>query len=116
MKTPQPHRIKHLPTGLFYRPSTEVLIKGKALDNTPRHLYVKTNLSKRGKVYNQFPSLKHIGGGIYNHLITQRLFIDFLEDKKLTPYDQFRWKNIVHAVPTSDWLVEKFEDNKWVSA
>ncbi len=53
------YRIKHLPTGLYYRPSSEV--------KNQFGCYVKTNLSKTGKIYPRRPTLKHIGGAIYDH-------------------------------------------------
>jgi hypothetical protein len=40
------YKIRHRPTGMFYKPTTY---------NNP------SNLSKRGKVYHKRPTLKHLG-------------------------------------------------------
>jgi hypothetical protein len=55
------YRIKHLPTGLYYRPSRELYVKG----NNPIGKYVKYNLSKVGKVYNKKPTLDWLGGATF---------------------------------------------------
>lgn len=50
------YKIRHIPTGLFYRP-------GRACD--------KKNLSKNGKAYQQKPTLKWLGG-IYGHPVPKK--------------------------------------------
>ena len=62
------YRMKHLPTGLYLRPSTEVKIK---LDNGATG-FVKTNLSKVGKLYARRPTLAWLGESYYNHDLTRR--------------------------------------------
>jgi hypothetical protein len=54
------YQILHKPTGLFYCPSRKVKNRAGA--------YVKSNLSKKGKIYNISPALGWIGGSIYTHL------------------------------------------------
>jgi hypothetical protein len=70
------YRILHKPTGLFYCPSRE--IKAKILDHhgETRERYVKSNLSKTGKVYLKRPTLKHIGSIIYTHMVTNESQLD----------------------------------------
>jgi hypothetical protein len=117
MKNPQPHRIRHIPTGLFYRPSTEVKIKGVRVSDGQRlSVYTKTNLSKSGKVYNRRPTLKHISGSIYNHVVTQQFFVEYLRTERPSSYNQFSMRNKAHPSPESDWQIEKFENNEWVPA
>jgi hypothetical protein len=59
MKT---YRLKHLPTGLYYIPSRKVVVKKEN-----KRDFVKSNLSKNGKVYLKKPTLKYIGPTFYNH-------------------------------------------------
>lgn len=118
MRSPQPHRIKHLPTGLFYRPSSEATIKGiRPADGQRRQTHTKTNLSKTGKVYNHRPTLKHVAGRIYNHVEAQRLFIEYLKKEQPNSYHgSFDGRNKTMDAPESDWMIEKFENNEWVPA
>ena len=96
------YRFKHIPTGMYYRPSSEVKITigGKSL-------YVKTNLSKKGKFYTSKPSLKWIDHGIYNHIQLQNeKFIEFLRDGKVS-LDYYRDKHKLFPYVESDWELEE---------
>lgn len=65
------YRILHVPTGMYFCPSREVRVKlpdGNVYQQAG--CYVKSNLSKTGKVYVQKPSLKYVGSNYYTHLIT----------------------------------------------
>lgn len=54
------YRILHKPSGLYYTPSRRVKnIAGK---------HCKSNLSKFGKIYRQYPSIGWTGFQIYTHL------------------------------------------------
>ncbi len=64
------YRILHKPTGLFYCPSREIKVMLTDHRSDPTQYHVKSNLSKTGKVYVKRPTIKHIGGSIYTHLIT----------------------------------------------
>ena len=55
MKVERPFRLKHIGTGLYYCPLRQIQVRG--FDGKTH--YVKSNLSKRGKVYFTNP-LKHI--------------------------------------------------------
>lgn len=52
--------MRHIPSGLFYRPYRTV--------KSPEGYFVKSNLSKKGKVYSMRPSLGWIGMSFYTHL------------------------------------------------
>jgi hypothetical protein len=63
------YKLLHKPTGLYFCPSRE--IKGtwtRPTDGRKFNNYVKSNLSKTGKVYQNRPSFKYISGGFWNHL------------------------------------------------
>lgn len=53
-------KIQHKETGLFYQP-----VRG----------YKKNSLSKRGKVYNSKPSLKHLSHGYHRLIKGESVFI-----------------------------------------
>lgn len=54
------YRILHIPTGLYYTPCRKVKnLAGK---------YCKSNLSKFGKIYRNYPSIGWTGFQIYSHL------------------------------------------------
>lgn len=89
------YRIKHLPSGLYFRPSIKVTVTGK----TGKRDYVKTNLSKKGKVYATKPSLRWINNSIYSHLFTY----EYIQERRRTRYID----GIVIPAPDSDWLIEE---------
>ena len=63
------YKLLHKPTGLYFCPSREV--KGHWTnpdDGREFSNYVKSNLSKTGKIYNKRPSFKYIGVTFWNHL------------------------------------------------
>jgi hypothetical protein len=66
------YKILHKPTGLYFCPTREVKAKwtrpedGRTFSN-----YVKSNLSKTGKVYTKRPTLKYIREGAWTHLSPQ---------------------------------------------
>ena len=63
------YKLLHKPTGLYFCPSREV--KGhwtRPDDGREFSNYVKSNLSKTGKVYHNRPSFKYIGNGFHSHL------------------------------------------------
>ena len=96
------YRLKHIPSGLYYRPSAELQIQvgGK------RH-YVKSNLSKKGKIYPQKPSLSWIDRGFYNHVQLQSdKMIDFLADGKVS-LDGYRERNVLYPYVETDWVIEE---------
>lgn len=86
------YRMKHVPSGLYYCPSRDARVN---FINHEGSAYVKTNLSKRGKVYLSRPSFKWIGGTFYTHL------------------GQFRytWSRDTIRVPfvVADWIIEPVE-------
>ncbi len=55
-------KVRHIPSQLFLCPNKQVKVEGK---------YVKTNLSKKGKIYTKCPTKKMIVSSyqsIYTHL------------------------------------------------
>jgi hypothetical protein len=98
------YRFKHKPTGLYYRPSSEVLINIKNPNGTTKvRTWVKTNLSKKGKIYPMKPSWSWINGGYYNHILTKQKMIDENLD------DNQAWKLRTKTSPfiQDDWELEE---------
>lgn len=63
------YRVRHIASGLFYRPCTEVQLKAKRVDGSWSYgRGVKTNLSKTPKLYHKMPSQGMLSGSYYNHL------------------------------------------------
>jgi hypothetical protein len=96
------YRLKHIPTGLYYRPSAEVklTIGGK-------YAYVKTNLSQKGKIYTSKPSLGWIDHGFYNHV--QRMndkMIELLADGKVS-FDGRSDKHFLYPYVADEWVIEE---------
>ena len=88
------YRIKHIPSGLYFKPSYQ-----KTINQNGHRCWVKSNLSKLGKVYNKMPTLKYIGEGIYNHTS--------LIDKSSTygkNYDS-RYEKFI----TNEWSIEEIK-------
>jgi hypothetical protein len=85
------YRVRHIPSGLYYCPSREVYVKDKELER-PR--YMKTNLSKTGKLYSRKPSLKVLlNSCVYVHLRELSTNI---------------WRNqYVMPVKVEDWIIEE---------
>lgn len=86
------YRIKHLPTGLYFTPSRHI----KVGDG-----YVKSNLSRTGKLYLRKPTLRFLDGTFYNHLGTPRKILRqaelgrpplFHDEAFLTPVDLTEWE------------------------
>ena len=96
------YRMKHLPTGLYFRPSTEVKITLGGHDH-----YVKTNLSKKGKIYSSKPTFNWIDPQFYNHVqFFNDKMIELLETGKST-FDG-RWdRNSVYPFIEEDWIIEE---------
>jgi hypothetical protein len=95
------YRLKHIPTGLYYRPSSErdIQVGGK-------RQRVKSNLSKNGKIYPQKPSLKWIKYGFYNHVqLESDKLIDFLADGKVS--FEYREKHKLYPYVETDWEIEE---------
>jgi len=59
------YRIKHIPTGLYFRPSRKIYVKHECYEwSWP----TRSNLSKVGKVYAQKPSPgRYMKDGFWNH-------------------------------------------------
>ncbi len=82
-------RLKHIPTGLYYCPSRKIKVEG---------WYIKSNLSKTGKIYAVRPSLKHIGNRFYSHL-SYKMTSTF----SVKPMPE----NISLQFIDSEWVIEK---------
>jgi hypothetical protein len=75
------YRIKHLPTGMFYCPSREIQVA--TADGRKR--YVKSNLSRNGKLYSKTPSLLFIGKRFYNHMASKG-------ETVTQPFEESQWR------------------------
>lgn len=93
------YRIKHLPTGLYFKPSSEVWVKVGG----DHSVHVKTNLSKKGKVYTQLPSESWFTNGIYNHLAQQKRFKGITDVFSIS----YRERNRIYPAPREDWQIEE---------
>lgn len=62
------YKLRHIPTGLYFIPSRQVSVRLKDKNGEVHHHWVKSNLSKKGKVYAQRPTLKWLGNIFYNHI------------------------------------------------
>jgi hypothetical protein len=82
------YRIKHVPTGLYFIPSRKVKVT-QGVDWT----YVKSNLSKSGKVYAKKPSLKFLDDLYYSHigLVWKQQGIWNRAEEQLLPVVQSEW-------------------------
>jgi hypothetical protein len=81
------YRLKHVPSGLYFVPSREIV------DPAQKYTYVKSNLSKTGKVYHRKPSVPH--DNIYDTSKPKRTNARYGEDAYL------------HPTQDSDWLIEQ---------
>ena len=88
------YKIKHIPTGLFYKPS-----QGNG------------NLSKNGKIYQQLPSIKKIQHIKIKICTFRKEAIG--TNKILQDYFKFDWNNgyvdLYFDVPQSDWEIIEFQ-------
>lgn len=100
------YRFKHLPSGMYWRPSSEVLIHIKNDDKTTKvHEYIKTNLSKKGKIYAQKPSWRWIEGGYYNHLLVKQMIIT----ENRTRHNAYCLRHSVFPFIRSEWELEEIQ-------
>jgi hypothetical protein len=95
------YRLKHIPTGLYYRPSAEIQIAVGG-----KRQYVKSNHSKNGKIYATKPSLRWIEDGFYNHVqLLNDKMIELLADGKVTL--DYCHRNSFYPYVESDWIIEE---------
>ena len=84
------YRLKHIPTGLYFRPSTSKAVKNE----DGRTSYVKTNLSENGKLYSRKPSFRYLSEWIWTHTeVVQSGYFNRLEATRL-------------EIVESEWLIE----------
>jgi hypothetical protein len=90
------YRMKHAPTGLYYCPSRTVRVTVYVSQDRTHLAWVKSNLSKRGKVYPVKPTFKWLGKSLYSHLRT------------FTP-DDLKYRRDRNLVPfvEDDWVIEE---------
>jgi hypothetical protein len=62
------YKLKHIPSGLYFIPGREVSVKLKDKNGQLNQRWVKSNLSKKGKIYQQRPTLRWLGDIFYTHL------------------------------------------------
>ena len=78
-------RLKHVPTGLYFCPSREMKVEG---------WYIKSNLSKSGKIYAKRPSFKYVGNMFYSHLsyeMTKRFSVTPMPENIPLPFIDSEW-------------------------
>lgn len=89
------YRLKHVPTGLYFCPSRFVRIKSS---DKKIEISVKSNLSKKGRMYTHKPSFRWIGDKYYNHMAyTDKEIAEYrhglsrITANKLVPFVESEW-------------------------
>jgi hypothetical protein len=89
---------------MYWRPSSEVLVQINNPDGSTKvREYVKTNLSKKGKIYAQKPSWSWIQHGYYNHLLVKQMIVD----QNRTRDSAYRLRHHVFPFIQSEWELEE---------
>lgn len=95
-------RIKHIASGLYYRPRYDKAIKVKNHNGENCTVYVKSNLSKDGKIY-KAATLAWLHQGYYNHLVSGEAFKKEWEGRDFYYYDS---REFPLDFNEKDWIVE----------
>jgi hypothetical protein len=97
------YRIKHTPSGMYFCPSREVKIKlADGSIYQQNGFYVKSNLSKNGKIYVRWPRLGQIGSSYYTHLITSvKQLNQGIGNYTLNPVLESEWQIEQIVAPTA---------------
>lgn len=66
------YQLQHIPSGLYFCPVRDKKVTLIQADGTTEHRYLRSNLSKMGKVYQKRPSAAWLGSVYYTHLITHQ--------------------------------------------
>lgn len=92
------YRMKHMPTGLYYTPSRKIRVTGS------KSIWVKSNLSKKGKLYPHRPTLAWIGPSFYDHTLLEPL-VAKLEERWLGNREKeaYATRRFVEA----EWQIEE---------
>jgi hypothetical protein len=94
------YRIKHLPTGMYFLPCREIKVKiPDGNTHQQNGVYVKSNLSSKGKLYFKKPSLNFLKYGFYSHLITSVTQLN----------SQYGRHYFVSSFDEADWVIEELE-------
>lgn len=102
----KPFKLKHIPTGLYYIPVREVVVKS---NNNTRYSNIKSNLSKIGKIYtkNVKDIAAHMQGSFYNHTIVKVADGDKLyKDYNGPIYQHYPRSCSLVKVNVDDWELE----------
>ena len=102
------YRLKHIPTGLYYRPSRTVKYQGSREELAGWK--VKSNLCETGKEYYDFPPLAAIGGTITSHLDYDGKFIETITNYHWWNRDSEYGYNR-YEFDYSEWIIE-FTDRR----
>lgn len=86
------YRLKHLPTGLYFIPSRSVRYAGPVPASGHAPWYVKSNLSRTGKLYARQPSLARLGGS----------YCDHTKPVNVTG----RYRSQAYPVMANEWVIE----------
>jgi len=86
------------------------------ITNKKDSLRVKSNLSKNGKIYTRPPTVKHVGDRIFNHIHTQALLQQWVDNnpQRRSIWDFPHGRKCANCLE-SDWQIEKFENNEWIA-
>ncbi len=93
------YRIKHIPTGLYYRPARQIQLP---LPDRKWGFPSKSNLSKDGKIYTKRPPIeKWLKNGIWNHKNVR--LIEHWPGKSMRP------ASTKEPFDPNDWEIEESE-------
>ena len=102
------YRVRHIPSGLFYRRCREAVIKG---GKYTRH--IKTNLTKTPHIYHVKPSIGMLSGTFYNHLEAQELANQRIAEGNRNDVFNWHYRDRIHPFLSSEWMVETLADGEW---
>lgn len=99
------YRMKHVPTGLYYKPSgwARCKIYGKKFWGE----HYRTNLSKKGKIYPAMPTFAWIGRSFYNHLMASQIDMQQLGPNAEPNFNRRLSTSKAFPFVQSEWIIEE---------
>ena len=98
------YRFKHKLTGLYFCRSRTIRFNVKIPNGKTIRVYVKSNLSKNGKIYPRLPNWKWLKCGIYDHVTLKQGLLDGSIDNYWSGYYT---ESKVLRFNQSDWELEE---------
>jgi len=92
------YQIQHIPSGLYYCPVRDKKVMMQMADGTTEAKYLRSNLSKMGKLYQKRPSMSWLGTIYYSHLVTRQSELN-------SPHFSSYPKDCTRPVIESEWKI-----------